>query len=455
MEFGGCWEAVVENVRDGLLVVDNTGKIVAVNPSFERMTGYISSELVGESCRILNCTGCKIFGEEADTPWCKLFVMGKVKNKECVLTHKDGRTVHVLKSGMAMPGENGEAMAVVETLTDISQTVHQQEEIVSLRKDLCMDQGYHGLLGKSVPMQELFELIENISKSEAPVFIEGESGTGKELVARAIHEAGPRKGKPFIKVNCAALNESLLESELFGHVKGAFTGADRERIGRFEAAHEGTLFLDEVGDIPLSTQVKLLRVLEEREIEKVGDHHPIRVDVRLISATNKDLSQLIREGVFRQDFYFRINVFPISCPSLSLRKDDIPLLAKSFIERYASRDNKGIHGMTREAMETLMAYGWPGNIRELRNTIEYALVLCPRGLIGKEHLPPVITLTPVDLEPRQGKFVYSQRERDELARALEKNAWNQSATAKGLGVSRVTVWKRIKKYGLTPESLSA
>jgi PAS domain S-box-containing protein len=302
----------VENVRDGLVVVDTSGEIAAVNPAMERMTGYTAAELIGKSCRILNCSGCKFIGGKDGKPWCELFNVGKAKSRECLLTNRDGRTVHVLKSGVAMYDNAGNPVGIVETLTDISETIIQKEEILYLRKNLFMDDGFFGILGESLPIRQLLELIVSVAQSQAPVLIRGKSGTGKELVARAIHESSPRKSSPFIKVNCAALNENLLESELFGHVKGAYTGADRDRVGRFEAAHGGTLFLDEIGDIPLSTQIKLLRVLEEMEIERVGDHTPIPVDVRIISATNKDLDDLIEKEQFREDFYFRINVFPYS-----------------------------------------------------------------------------------------------------------------------------------------------
>ncbi|RLB87703.1 MAG: sigma-54-dependent Fis family transcriptional regulator, partial [Deltaproteobacteria bacterium] len=190
----------------------------------------------------------------------------------------------------------------------------------------------------------------------------------------------PRKNQPFIKVNCAALNENLLESELFGHVKGSFTGADRDRIGRFEAANTGTLFLDEIGDIPLSTQVKLLRVLEEKEVERVGDHHPFPVDIRIITATNRNLENMIKKGNFREDLFFRINVFPIQCPPLTDRKEDIPLIVENFINRICTKNHKPILGISSEAMETFLEYHWPGNVRELRNAIEYAAVLCTQGI---------------------------------------------------------------------------
>jgi two-component system response regulator HydG len=228
-------------------------------------------------------------------------------------------------------------------------------------------------------MQSLYEMIENVAMTEAPVFINGESGTGKELVAHAVHEVSPRRDQPFIKVNCASLNENLLESELFGHAKGAYTGAERARVGRFEAAHGGTIFLDEIGDIPLATQVKLLRVLEEKEIERVGEQTPVKVDVRIVSASNRNLEKLIEDGAFREDLYFRVNVFPMTCPALRERSEDIPMIVQHFIKNNAAKSGKKILGLTPEAMEMLSRYHWPGNVRELRNAIEYAFVLCPSG----------------------------------------------------------------------------
>ena len=326
--------------------------------------------------------------------------------------------------------------------------MRQQQEITTLRKTLHMDDGYHGILGKSPGMQHLYELIENVSLTESPVMIYGESGTGKELVARAVHEASPRKEGPFIKVNCASLNENLLESELFGHTRGAYTGAERTRIGRFEAAHDGTIFLDEIGDIPLATQVKLLRVLEEKEIERVGDHTPIKVDVRVISATNKTLENLIARDLFREDLYFRINVFPITCPPLRDRRADIPIIVQSFIRNNNAKTGKKILGLAPEALEKLSAYPWPGNVRELRNAVEYAFVLCPSGGIGVHHLPLKIAGTSVECVEPTRPVPGSDGQRQALLEALRQANGNQSEAARILGVSRVTVWKRIKKYGI-------
>jgi transcriptional regulator with PAS, ATPase and Fis domain len=271
------------------------------------------------------------------------------------------------------------------------------------------------------------------------------------MVARAIHEISARGQKPFIKVNCAALNQNLLESELFGHTKGAYTGADVTRIGRFEAAHGGTIFLDEIGDIPFSTQVKLLRTLEEKEIERVGDHTPIKVDVRVISATNKDLETLIAKGQFRDDLFFRINVFPITCPPLHQRIEDIPMIIQNFIRQNNHKSGKKILGLTPEAMEKMTLYDWPGNVRELRNAIEYAFVLCSSGGIDVQHLPPKIAGASVECpEPLSSRSHANLQKKEALIQALKTARGNRSEAARILGVSRVTVWKQIKRYGIDP-----
>ena len=453
MEIAKYWKTIVDTLQDGLMVLDPDGNILAMNPAAEKLTGYSADELVGQNCQTLNCTGCELYGRGPGEQWCSLFVKGKVKAKKCMISQKDRRALHVIKNASVLRDSEGKMIGAVETLTDISEIVRQQQEIETLRKSCRLEDEHHGLLGESPPMRRLFELISNVAQTDAPVLIYGHSGTGKELVARAIHEDSARKDKPFIKVNCAALNENLLESELFGHEKGAYTGADRTRIGRFEAAHEGTIFLDEIGDIPMATQVKLLRVLEEKEIERVGDHKPISVDVRIISATNKDLDKLIDQDLFREDLFFRINVFPLNCPSLSERYEDIPLLVQSFIERNTAKGSKNIVGLTPEAMEALLAYSWPGNVRELRNAIEYSFVLCSGKWIGKEHLPPKIISNGNRFPNKHRQSLASrQDERKKLIDTLRRVDGNQSEAARILGVSRVTVWKRIKKYNIDIQS---
>ena len=452
MDISKQWKRIVETLQDGILVLDTQGIIQATNPAAERLTGYTMAELKGSSCRILNCTGCKIIGKGKN--FCKLFDVGQSKLKRCMIKNKINLSVHILKKASVLENDRGEVIGAVEVLTDMTDLVQKQQEIETLKHMFHLDDGFNGLLGKTPVMEKLFQLISSVALSDAPVLIQGDSGTGKELVALAIHENSPRKNQPFIKVNCAALNESLLESELFGHVKGAFTGADKDRIGRFEAANNGTLFLDEIGDIPLSTQVKLLRVLEAKEMERVGDHRPFPIDIRIITATNRDLEKLITTGAFRRDLFFRINVFPLQCPSLSDRKEDIPLIVRHLINRNSRKNNNPDLEVSPETMELFLAYHWPGNVRELRNAIEYASVLCTRGWIEPRHIPPQIRQnTPLYVKDRPLSSAV-QSEKNTLLELLRQTRGNQSELARKMGISRVTLWKRIKKYGIRiPEDI--
>ena len=317
------WETVFNTIQDGLMIVDRTGKIVSANEALVGMTGYSKGDLIGSRCSALKCDICEIARDRNGEYWCVLFRTGSLRMRRCTLTRRDGSHVHVLKNASLLKDREGEVIGAVETLTDISAVIEKENHIEALQRELQSEDGFHGMLGSSIAIQNVFERVKNATKSDAPVIVFGESGTGKELVARAIHETGPRRRKPFVKVNCAALNESLLESELFGHVKGAFTGAYRARKGRFEAARGGDIFLDEIGDLPLSTQVKLLRVLEENVVERVGENKPVYIDVRIVSATNKDIKRLVEKGAFREDLFYRINVIPITVPPLRDRVDTI------------------------------------------------------------------------------------------------------------------------------------
>lgn len=455
------YRIVVETMREGLLVVDTGGVIQAVNPAFETMTGYSSCELVGKGCRVLNCTGCKILGKTAEKQWCGLFTRGSVRDRRCRITAKDGRNIHIVKHATVLHDETGAVTGAVEAMTDISEIIRKEEEIHSLRSTLHQQAGILGMVGTSQVIQDLLHLIENVALSSAPVLIYGESGVGKELVARAVHEFGGLAEKSFIKVNCASLNENLLESELFGHVKGAFTGAGRDRVGRFEAASGGSIFLDEIGDLTPAIQVKLLRVLESKEIERVGDHRPIPVQVRVITATNKNLEELVARGLFREDLFYRINVVPVYVPPLRERKEDIPLLSQTFIDRIAAQSGKKIIGLGPQASEKMLAYDWPGNVRELRNAIEYAFVLCHDSFIAPQHLPCRLKSP----EPSRRKSLPAAgpsqadtfdastliREREKLSQTLKDVGGSRSKAALILGVSRVTLWKKIKKFGLERE----
>ncbi len=453
MELVKHWKTVLETMNDGLMFIDPAGVIQDLNPAAEKLTGYTREEIVGKKCTVLDCTGCAVIGKGEGPDWCRLYTEERIRAHRCLITSKTGRPIHVLKHASVLRDDKGEIIGAVESLTDITEVMEKEREISTLRRSLRGADGFHGILGNSEAILRLTGLIANVAASDAPVLIRGESGTGKELVARAIHRVGPRADKPFIKVNCAALNENLLESELFGHVKGAFTGADRNRIGRFEAASGGTIFLDEIGDIPLATQVKLLRVLEEKEIERVGDHRPIPVDVRIITATNRHLEDSIARGEFREDLFYRINVVPLEVPPLRERMEDLPILVSAFIDKVAAKSGKSIHGVAADAMDCLLKHTWPGNIRELQNAIEYAFVLCPEGLIRPEHLPGKVA-SPEDCRTKGKAAGYDPSfvsERERLIQVLRQAGHNQSEAARILGVSRVTIWKRMKKYGINLE----
>jgi PAS domain S-box-containing protein len=440
----GYWKNIIDTMMEGLMIVDTKGVILSVNQALEEITGYGREELIGESCAIFKCDTC--YG--MITPGeCELFIKGQVRRCKCIMVRKDGRPLHVLKNAVILKNDAGQVVGAVETLTDLSEVVAKEKVISRLRRTLSGEDGFHGLLGKSPVMAQLFTLIDSAAQSEAPVIIYGESGTGKELVASAIHRLSPRRKGPFIQVNSVALNENLLESELFGHVKGAFTGADRTRVGRFEAASGGSIFLDEVGDLPLCTQAKLLRVLQEKVIEKVGDQKPIPVDVRVITATNQDLHQLMAQGRFREDLYYRIGVIPIPLPPLRERREDIPLLVETFVERSRLKTRKPITGISKETLEVLINYSWPGNVRQLINVVEYAFVLCPGGLILPDHLPTQVLhrQEPGSAKPRGGSRV-APDERQRLVAAVAEAGGKMSEAARLLGISRVTLWKRLKAY---------
>jgi transcriptional regulator with PAS, ATPase and Fis domain len=315
-------------------------------------------------------------------------------------------------------------------------------ELQGLKEDLRQDYWFMGLLGKSMTMQRLYEHIRNAAASEAPVLIIGESGSGKNLVAHAIHKLSRRRDGPFIQMNCASLNEQLLESELFGHKKGSFTGAVSDRIGRFEAAHDGGIFLDEIGDMPMTMQVKLLRVLEEKVVERVGDHKPIPVNIRLISATNKDLGSLIHAGKFREDLLYRINSIVINVPPLRERREDIPLIALHYLRKISSVNNKEIRSISPSAMEILMDFPWPGNVRRLINALEHSAATCKSDTLEVPDLPDYLTYE------KKTETNESRIDIEEIRSTLSLYKGNRTLAAKHLGISRVTLWKRLKALGI-------
>lgn len=449
--FENYWKTVVDTIQDGVMIVSPEGTIRFVNRAFEEITGYNSAEIIGQSCHFLNCSDCEIIRNANGCHWCGMFERGFLRKQKCLLVRKDGRAVNAVKNASVLRNGGGEIVGAVETITDVSDLTRKEIQIETYRQELKAAERFHGMIGTSSAMRKVFDLITNAAQSDAPVIIYGESGTGKEMVARAIHEASRRRRKPYIQVNCAALNESLLESELFGHVKGAYTGAYCNRKGRFEAAQGGDIFLDEIGDLPLSTQVRLLRVLEEKVVERVGDQRQIRVDVRIISATNRDLPQLVLRGEFRTDFFYRINVIPIQVPPLRERVEDIPLLARSFFNRIRIKSGKNIQGISSRTMDLLMGCDWPGNVRELRSAMEFAFVASQGEVIGPEHLPGSIlsrdTIAPARQAPGAS---LEELKKQRLTKAMQAAGGNQSEAARILGISRTSVWSQLKRYKLKP-----
>lgn len=453
-ELNTYWETVVDTIQEGVMIVNTAGTIIAVNKGMERLTLYDRRDLIGQSCRVLNCTLCAVIREQPGRFWCSLFRDGQIDMKHCSMNRKDGSVVPVLKNAALLYDEKQQVIGAVETLTDLSEIEKREQQLEAFRRQLSSEDSFQNIIGRSVRMQQVFDLISNAAASDAPVIILGESGTGKELVAGAVHALNSRREGPMVKVNCAALTESLLESELFGHVKGAFTGAVAARQGRFEAAHGGSIFLDEIGDISPATQVKLLRVLEEKVIERVGDNTSRPVDVRIITATNRDLPQMVQDGLFRQDLYYRIKVIPVHLPPLRERPEDIPLLAETFFQRIQLKSGKNtIQGISPEAMEMLQSYHWPGNIRELRSALEFAFVSCSEALIQPVHIQPSLDrMRTAGTHQQSGESLQGRDQKQELVHALRRSRGNQTQAARILGISRVTVWNRIKRYGMDVKS---
>jgi DNA-binding NtrC family response regulator/HAMP domain-containing protein len=331
-----------------------------------------------------------------------------------------------------------------QTAGALGRALLHEDEVMGLKKRLDAATGFGDLIGKDPKMQVVYKLIEDVAPSDATVLIQGESGTGKELVARAIHQHSPRKDGPFVVINCSAYPATLLESELFGHEKGAFTGALRQKAGRFELAHGGTVFLDEVGDIPLPAQIKLLRVLQTRKFERVGGEQTLTVDVRVLAATHKDLIKEVENGNFREDLFYRLNVIPIKLPPLRERKNDIPLLVEHFLKLFAAARNKDIQGPSSEALRVLLNYSWPGNVRELENTIEHAVVLAKAGQVESWDLPAALQSSLPGTSP-----TLSQREGKALLEILDECGWNKKLAAQRLGISRSTLYLMLKRHKIS------
>ncbi|MHB8834091.1 MAG: sigma-54 interaction domain-containing protein [Candidatus Methylomirabilia bacterium] len=430
-----------ETMRDGVVVIDGKGFIRLFNRAAEEMTGFRKSEVIGRDCAVLQCAACIFTDEESGQADREAERFSVIRNQGCTMRSADGRPLQLIVNALVLRDTGGEAVGMVESLSDVTPLQRKELELQDLKEELSQDYWFMGLLGRSPVMQRLYEHVRNAAASEAAVLIIGESGAGKNLVARAIHKLSRRKDGPLLEMNCASLNEQLMESELFGHKKGAFTGAVSDRAGRFEAAHQGSFFLDEIGDMPLAMQVKLLRVLEEREVERVGDHTPIRVDIRLLSATNKDLNSLLQSGKFREDLLYRINSIIIKVPPLRERVEDIPLIAMHYLRKISAVNNKEIRSISPAAMERMKAFPWPGNVRRLINALEHAAAACKGDAIDVQDLPDYLVY-----ENRR-VLAEGSTNQDEIRSVLALYKGSRTLAAKHLGISRVTLWKRLKAIG--------
>ncbi len=427
---------ILNSVADGVFTVDPEWRITFFNRAAEKITGIPADEAIGKPC-------CEVFRANVCETTCVLrYTLETRKNvvdKPIAILRADGREVPISVSTALLKDEQGKVIGGVETFRDLSL-------VETLRREIDRQYRFQDIVSKSPLMKKIFSILPDIAQSDSTVLLQGESGTGKELLSLAIHNLSARSKGPFVALNCGALPDTLLESELFGHTAGAFTDAKRSRAGRFAMAEGGTLFLDEIGDISPALQVRLLRVIEERCYEPLGSSRSVKADVRIIAASNKNLAHLVEEDLFRKDLFYRINVVKIEIPPLSQRKEDIPLLAEHFINRLNKLRDRSVMGLSHEALSALMSHDWPGNIRELENAIEYAFIMCRQGLIRPEHLPEHLY--------RQGDGVplpgvtLEEIERRAVWEALERNSWRRMATARELGIDKNTLRRKIKRHCL-------
>jgi PAS domain S-box-containing protein len=441
MENDRFFQAILNSVSEGVMTLDKDWRIVSWNRAAETITGFRREEVLGKECMgVLKTPLCR-----EHCPVDRALVCGHpYQDVEVAFTNKRNEVVHLLVNAAPLYDPEGHIIGGVETFRDVSQNLWMHEE-------LKRHYGYANIVGHSRPMKNVYEVMASLVNTDTTVLIQGESGTGKELVARALHFNGPRQGKSFVAINCSALPEGVLETELFGHVKGAFTGAIRNHVGKFELANGGTLFLDEIAEISQPIQVKLLRALEEKEFQKVGDNRIVKVDIRIITATNKELYKKVLDGSFRDDLFYRLSVFPLDLPPLRARTEDLPLLVGHFIQKFNKQMGKNIQGIADRVLEILEVYPWPGNIRELANAIEHAFVHCKGTLIRQADLPHnIVNAPPVLIErtaPRaQGRL--DMVERDLISKELEAANWKKSVAARRLGMSRTTLWRKMQKLGI-------
>ncbi len=437
--FSDLTGSILESISDGVFTVDPDWRVTSFNRAAEQITGIPRKEALGRLCsEVFKSSMC-----EAECALQRTKKSGKpVINKSGYIIDANGDRIPISVSTAVLYDEGGRIIGGAETFRDLS-------EIVALRKELQVRLRVGDLISHSHAMQPVFEMVPSLAASLTTVLIQGETGTGKELLARAIHGMSPHALKPFVAVNCGALPDTLLESELFGYKKGAFTGAARDKPGRFALAGDGTLFLDEIGEMSQALQVRLLRVLQEHTFEPLGATRSEKSKARILVATNRDLAAMVKRGEFRQDLYYRINVIALELPPLRRRKEDIPLLAEHFVERFNHLQKKNVTGFTPGAYSLLMAHDWPGNVRELENVVERAFVLCPGKWIGSEHLPGELTgFRSRAIEPGGIESVKRAAEEHSILAALKRNNLNRAAAARELGIHKTTLYRKMKTLGL-------
>ncbi|MFH0788609.1 MAG: sigma 54-interacting transcriptional regulator [Pseudomonadota bacterium] len=427
---------ILDSITEGVFTINKDWMITSFNQAAEKITGFPREKAIGKKC-------FEVFQADICQEACALartLKTGKnVVDLPVNILDAHGKVIPIGVTTAVLKDSQGRMMGGVETFRDLS-------TIEALRKEITQKYTLNDIISKSDILQKIFNNLPDIAQSDSTVLIQGPSGSGKELLAKAIHELSPRKGKPFVAINCSALPETLLESELFGYVRGAFTDAKKDKPGKFSQADSGTLFLDEIGDLPLKVQAKLLRVLQEKTYEPLGSNVSKPVKARLISATNKNLKGLVKGGLFRDDLYYRLKVIQIDLPSLRERREDIPLLIEHFLNKFNLRTGKKINQLSPKALHILMNYEYPGNIRELENIIEHAFVLCHGSTIQLAHLPPELPKETREIDDLQPPFEnkLKDRERELIQQTLEKYHGNRTLTAKELGIHPTTLWRKLK-----------
>ncbi|WAC08308.1 MAG: sigma 54-interacting transcriptional regulator [Thermodesulfobacteriota bacterium] len=433
-------EVILDSIAEGVFTIDQEKNITSFNRAAEKITGIGQEQAIGQKCfDVFYSNIC-----QSSCALAKTMRTGKeVVDLKVNILNIEGKEVPVSISTAVLRDSNGKVIGGVETFRDLS-------AIEKLKKEITKKYSFEDIVSKHHKMQELFDVLPDIAESESTVLIQGPSGSGKELFARAVHNLSPRKKGPYVVVNCGALPDTLLESELFGYVKGAFTGANKNKPGRFALAEGGTLFLDEIGDLSISLQVKLLRFLQNKEYEPLGGTCPLKANVRIIAATNKNLTELLARGSFREDLYYRINVIKIELPPLSARREDIPYLIEYFIRQFNIKMGKGITKVSGNVLDLLMDYDFPGNIRELENIIEHAFVLSRGTEIAAAHLPRDLLrrVSPTHEKESLGMRRLDHAEAQVIRNVLTKHKGHRNKAAKELGMHVVTLWRKMKKLGI-------